>query len=105
MADRVWAEYNSKGIATMPFCGYIFGEELPGDVGVNDIHEDDDLDMVQGMIKVQRLVPKSEPGTNDRPIYAPLCPTKKLLPQVSTGKTGTVSSNGCTLTKFIQFPI
>lgn len=105
MADRVWAEYNSKGIATMPFCGYIFGEELPGDVGVNDIHEDYDLDMERGIIKVQRLVLKSELGTNDRPTYGPLCPTRKLLPQVSMEKIGTVSSDGCTLTKFIQSPI
>jgi hypothetical protein len=52
MADRAWAEYNVREIATMPFCGYISGKELPGDVGINDIHEDYDLDMERGMIKV-----------------------------------------------------
>ena len=36
----------------MPFRAYI-GEELPGDVGVEDYHEESDSDVERSMIKVR----------------------------------------------------
>jgi hypothetical protein len=56
MADRDWAEYNDGEIATMPFCPP-FEEELPGDVGVNEYHEDHEIEMdtERWLVKVSAL--------------------------------------------------
>jgi hypothetical protein len=55
MADRDWAKYNDGETVTMPFRPPF--KELPGDVGVNEYHEDHEIEMdtERWLVKVSAL--------------------------------------------------